>query len=337
MSKFSSITPILFFGAAACVAGVYRLFRKAHRDTASQSLSALSTDDEGRLWFTEISEFWRGLSLRLEIERIVHSEVSEFQDILVFDSLRFKRVLVLDGAIQITTLDECAYQEILAHTPMHLIAPGRVKKALIIGGGDGGVLRELAKYPEIEEIHLCEIDAAVIRVCKQHIPETAIGFSDKRVHVHIEDGIRFLERAVSNRNHFDVVISDLSDPVGPANSIYNGSFLHLLADVLDPEIGVASLQAECYWLHSDFIRALVSEARMCFADAQYASISIPSYPCGQIGCLIMCRNQLIKANQPIRGMKLSHEACLKYYSEDVHTALFVLPKLVRKLVYGEEK
>jgi spermidine synthase len=298
---------------------------------------AINRDDEGRLWFTEISEFWRGLSLRLEINRVIHYEVSEFQEISVLDSFRFQRVLVLDGAIQITTLDECAYQETLAHIPMHLIKPGRVKRALVIGGGDGGVLRELAKYPEIEEIHLCEIDAAVIRICQQYIPETAVGFSDKRVRVHIEDGIRFLERAVYNHDVFDVVISDLSDPVGPAGSLYNSSFLNLLSQVLDPDIGVASLQAECYWLHSDFIRALVIEARKHFSDAQYASVSVPSYPCGQIGCLVMCRNQLIKVNQPIRGTSISEESQYRYYSKSVHAASFVLPKLVQQLVYGSDE
>ncbi len=246
---------------------------------------------------------------------------------IVFEAPRYGTVLALDGAIQLTTLDEAAYQEVMAHTPMHLQKEGTVKRALVIGGGDGGVLRELAKYSEIEEIHICEIDAGVIEVAKRFVPQTAVGFSDPRVHVHIEDGFLFLERMIQEGVKFDVIVSDLSDPIGPAESIFNGSFIELLNQVLTPGTGVAALQGESYWLHADLIKNLMVDAKSVFGSVKYASIAIPTYPCGQIGCLVMCKDDQLKPEIPVREGGVNYES-LNYYTKSLHGAQFVLPKLV---------
>ena len=261
----------------------------------------------------------------------MYSGNTGMQDIIVFESERYGTVMALDGAIQVTTLDEAAYQEVMAHTPMHLHKENTVKRVLVIGGGDGGVLRELAKYPEIEEIHICEIDGGVIEIAKEYIKETAIGFDDPRVRVHIEDGFLFLARMIEEGVTFDVIVSDLSDPIGPAESIFNGSFLELLGKVLTPGTGTAALQGESYWLHSDLIKKLMQDAKSVFGSVEYASIAIPTYPCGQIGCLVMCQDEQVKPYVVLREGGVDYES-LNYYTRELHGAQFVLPKLVQNRI-----
>lgn len=290
----------------------------------------------GELWFTEADEFWPGQAQTLKVESVVYEGKSEFQDILLFTSQRFGNVLVLDGAIQYTTTDQSSYQEMMAHTPMHLLPTGSVNKVLVIGGGDGGVLRELAKYPEIKEIHICEIDGKVIEVCKQHLPEAACGYSDPRVIEHVEEGFGFLERMKATGVKFDVIVSDLSDPIGPAGSIYQEDFIKLLSDVLHDEHGVASLQGESFWLHEELIQKLMKKSSAVFPQVSYANIAIPTYPCGNIGMIVMCKNALIKPDIPIRSLDRVTSNLFEYYTLELHKAQFALPKIQALKVYGSE-
>ena len=327
-----------FFGL---LAGMMLLF-------TSRSVSGSSTDvvnapvnlgkyisrrENGDLWFTEADEFWPGQAFSMKVDEIVFQGQSKYQDILVFKNARYGNVLVLDGAIQYTTKDQSSYQEMMTHTPMNLCPNGTVKEVLVIGGGDGGVLRELAKYPEIEKIHICEIDQGVIDCCKAHLPEASCGFFDPRVEEHVEDGFDFLERMGREGKKFDVIVSDLSDPIGPAGSIYGDKFIKLLSDSLNAESGVASLQGECFWLHEPLIQKLVTEAKQEFQDVQYANIAIPTYPCGTIGMILMCKNGKTKANLPVRDIA-SLKKNLSYYNQELHGAQFVLPEEQKEKVYG---
>jgi spermidine synthase len=323
---------ISLFAALAGLGTILMNTKRFMRQPLEVRLPAgVDRDEEGKLWFREISEFWKGQCFSIRIEKIVYSGKSQLQEILIFDSEKYGRVLVLDGAIQVTTLDEVAYQEVMAHTPMHLINNGECKRALVIGGGDGGVLRELAKYPEIQEIYICEIDGDVIELSKKYLSTTSIGYSDPRVKVFVEDGFKFLQSMINEGILFDVVVSDLSDPIGPAESIFNGEFLELLAKVVEPKNGVAALQGECYWLHSHLIRQLVDKSKSLFKNVSYATIAIPTYPCGQIGCLVMSSNPV---TVPRRNGGVN-PGDLRYYSRELHSAQFVLPKLVEKFVYGD--
>jgi spermidine synthase len=295
-------------------------------------MTGMEYDGKGQLWFRELSDMWEGQSFSLKVEKIIHHSFSAFQEILVFENNKYGKVFALDGAIQTTELDEVSYQEVMAHTPMHLHESGNVKRVLVIGGGDGGVLRELAKYPEIEQIFICEIDADVIEVAKQHLPSTSIGYLDPRVTVFVQDGFQFLEWMVKDGIFFDVVVSDLSDPIGPAESIFDPKFFRLLARVLEPTNGVAALQGEAYWLHSDIIKPLISEARKLFSHVGYASIAIPTYPTGQIGSIIMSKNPARPVDVVVREGGLNYEETF-YYTTELHRAQFVLPTFVKKQVY----
>ena len=132
-------------------------------------------------WFSELSEFWPGQALSLEVDSVLHHEQTEYQDLLVFKSKAYGNVLVLDGAIQATQRDEFSYQEMIAHLPM--CGHPNPKRALVVGGGDGGVLRELCRHPGLEEIVLCELDRAVPEASKKFLPQMAVGFDDPRVTV----------------------------------------------------------------------------------------------------------------------------------------------------------
>ena len=134
-------------------------------------------------WFRERGALWPGQAMSLQVEKVLYHKRSDFQDVLVFQSTTYGTVLVLDGLIQVTERDEFAYQEMIAHLP--LFAHPNPKKVLVIGGGDGGVLREIAKHPGVEEIVICEIDKDVIEVSKKYLPSLACGYDDPRVTVKV--------------------------------------------------------------------------------------------------------------------------------------------------------
>ncbi|KAF4692650.1 hypothetical protein FOZ60_012949 [Perkinsus olseni] len=281
---------------------------EARRDKVP-SIPQLPTED-GRVWFSEVSdEMWPGQSMSLEISKVLYHKRSRFQDIMVFDSTKWGRVLCLDGVFQTTDKDEFCYQEAMAHTPAFLHPSP--KKVLVIGGGDGGILRELAKHKSITELHICEIDGQVIEV-------------SKRIHeaiIHLEDGAAFMKR---HSNEFDIIVCDTSDPVGPAKTLFENDFYDAIYNALTPN-GVAATQGECYHLSIPLIRRLVDHSRKHFADVRYADVRIPTYPCGQIGCLVLVKGKGVRADEPVRAVPKEMAGSLKYYSSKLHRTQFTLP------------
>jgi spermidine synthase len=130
---------------------------------------------------------WPGEAHSLKVEKILYQGKSPYQEILVFESSTYGNVLVLDGIVQLTDKDECAYQEMVTHLPLCSIPSP--KNVLVVGGGDGGVLREIARHDSVETIDICEIDQLVIDVCKEFFPNLSMGFKDPRVRLHVGDGM----------------------------------------------------------------------------------------------------------------------------------------------------
>ena len=154
------------------------------------------------------------------------------QDILLFRSSHYGNVLVLDGAIQVSERDEFAYQEMIAHIP--LFANKSPRKVLIIGGGDGGVLREVLKHPSVEMAYMVEIDEMVVEVSKHHLSQsTATAFNDPRTTLLFQDAAEFV-RTLPDDLRFDCIICDSSDPVGPAASLFTPEFYRNLHNALAP-------------------------------------------------------------------------------------------------------
>ncbi|KAG7012824.1 hypothetical protein SDJN02_25577, partial [Cucurbita argyrosperma subsp. argyrosperma] len=240
-------------------------------------------------WFSEISQMWPGEAHSLKVEKILFQGKSDYQNVMVFQSSTYGKVLVLDGVIQLTERDECAYQEMITHLPLCSIP--NPKKVLVIGGGDGGVLREVARHSSVEKIDICEIDKMVVdvsssflrlsviwilQVSKEFFPRVAIGYEDPRVTLHVGDGVAFLKAVPEGT--YDAVIVDSSDPIGPAQELFEKPFFASVAKALRPG-GVVCTQAESIWLHMKIIEDIVTNCRQVFkGSVNYAWTTVPTYP-----------------------------------------------------------
>ena len=227
-----------------------------------------------------------------------------------------------------------SYQEMMAHIPLY--SHPNPKKVLVIGGGDGGVLREIARHPGVEEIVLCELDKDVIDVSKKYLPSMAKGYDDPRVKVNIMDGAKFMDE---NRAAFDVIITDSSDPVGPACVLFETPFYKAMHGSLR-EGGIICTQGECVWLHIDLIKPLVESITPFFETVEYAYCTIPSYPSGQIGFVIATKaggaGNSNGCKVPVREPEESVQKELKYYSPEIHQAAFVLPAFAKRAIFGND-
>jgi spermidine synthase len=279
-------------------------------------------------WFMEKGELWKGQAMSLQVEEVLYSGTSDFQDVLVFRSTTYGNVLVLDGVIQVTERDEFSYQEMLSHLPMH--AHPEPKNVLVIGGGDGGVLREVLKHPSVEKVDICEIDGEVIRVSKLLLPTLAVGYKDPRVTVFVMDGAKYM---AEHAGEYDVIITDSSDPIGPAEVLFKPPFYEAMSRCLRPG-GIVASQGECMWLHADLIAPMVRACRNIFAAVDYAYTTIPTYPSGQIGFLLCSNVSSDKRNMRVPATKPTPDvqASLKYYNSQIHEAAFVLPEFARRAI-----
>ncbi|KAI1711937.1 spermine/spermidine synthase domain-containing protein [Ditylenchus destructor] len=205
---------------------------------------------------------------------------------------------------------------------------------LIIGGGDGGILREVLKHPSVENVTMCEIDEMVINVAKKYLPNLSKAFSNPKLQLHIGDGFEFLK---NHQNEFDVVITDSSDPVGPAESLFGESYYKLINNALR-DGGILSSQGECIWLHIPLITRMIKMASGLFPNVRYAYSCMPTYPSGAMGYLIASKKEDIDLSQPRRT--LSDEQLdkmgLRFYTPEVHHAAFALPSFLKKALAEAE-
>uniref|UniRef100_A0A336MFX1 CSON014291 protein n=1 Tax=Culicoides sonorensis TaxID=179676 RepID=A0A336MFX1_CULSO len=276
-------------------------------------------------WFSEISEeLWPGQCFSLKIKEVLHEEKSKYQDIKLVQTETYGRALLLDGVIQCTERDEFSYQEMISFLPL-MIHPNP-KKVLIIGGGDGGVAREVSKYKTVEEVHQCEIDDRVVELSKKYLPNMACGFESPKIKLTIGDGFVYMK---NNQDQFDVIITDSSDPIGPAVSLFQESYFELMRKALKPG-GIVCSQGGTYWLDLDHIKQTLGYCKKQFPTVGYGSIHVPSYPCGQIGFVIGSLDPNAKLNTPSRDLSDEEikDMKLRYYSPRTHRAAFELPFFV---------
>ncbi|KAI8527136.1 hypothetical protein RHMOL_Rhmol12G0052300 [Rhododendron molle] len=319
-------------------------------------------------WFSEISPMWPGEAHSLKVEKILFQGKSEYQNVMVFQSSTYGNVLVLDGVIQLTERDECAYQEMIVHLPLCSIPnpkkglfsrnmpryhkveycplypspqPDNLKhwamsKVLVIGGGDGGVLREVSRHSTVEQIDICEIDKMVVDVSEQFFPHVSIGYKDPRVTLHIGDGVAFLKAVPEGT--YDAIIVDSSDPIGPAQELFEKPFFESVAKALRPG-GVICTQAESIWLHMHIIEDIVANCRQIFkGSVNYAWTSVPTYPSGVIG-FMLCSTEgpPVDFKHPVNPIESDDGHCksngpLKFYNKEMHAAAFCLPSFAKKVI-----
>ncbi|KAH7418421.1 spermidine synthase-like protein [Cadophora sp. MPI-SDFR-AT-0126] len=275
-------------------------------------------------WFREASDMWPGQALSLEIKKVLHHETSKYQDVLLFESASYGVVLVLDNVIQCTERDEFAYQEMVTHLALN--SHPNPKKVLVIGGGDGGVLREVLKHECVEEAILCDIDEAVIRLSKQYLLDMSASFKHSKVKVYVDDGLKFLS---TYENEFDIIITDSSDPKGPAESLFQKSYFELLFRALR-DGGIITTQAGNIWLDLPFIAKMKADCKEIFPTVEYAYTTVPSYPSGQIGFLVCCKDAGRNLENPMRMVTPEKEEIFyRYYNSGIHRASFILPSFAR--------
>ena len=288
----------------------------------------MNTIKEG--WFSELGELWPGQAMSLKVKEVLYHEKSKYQDIMVIKTKEYGTVLVLDGVIQCTERDEFSYQEMITFLPVN--SHPNPKNVLVIGGGDGGVVRELAKHPDVETITQCEIDEKVIEVSQRFLPYMSKGFESPKLTLHIGDGFKFMNE---HRNEFDVIITDSSDPIGPAESLFRREYYELMKSALKPD-GIVCTQGECMWLHLDLIKEMQTFCRELYPVVDYAYCTIPTYPSGQIGFTLCSLNPETNFKEPVLKLseKQEQQMGLRYYNSDIHRASFVLPQFARNHLHA---
>ncbi len=271
------------------------------------------------LWFEERLEIGFGSVLRVLVKETLLLKKSPFQQIAVLDTAKFGRMLVLDGIINVTEFDEFAYHEMIVHVPM--ICHPCPRKVLVIGGGDGGAVREALKHPEVREVHLCEIDREVVEVSKEYLPEISAGLDDHRVTVHYADGAEFVKR---HPGYFDVILVDSTDPVGPGAVLFREEFFRNLHAALSDE-GIVTTQCESFFFHREVIGTVLASFGKVFPVTEYYYCMVPTYPSGVIGFAFGCKSSS-GGKGPADKSRVAALGPLKYYSSGIHEAAFVLPR-----------
>ncbi len=276
-------------------------------------------------WFFENQTGNFGIKIR--IEKILHHEYSNFQEITVYDTFEFGRMLVLDQAIMFTDKNEFIYHEMLGLVP--LFSHKNPERILIIGGGDGGVIRECLKNPFVEHIDLVEIDKRVVDVSKEFFPEIACGLKDRRVEVIADDGIEFLKR-VEGSGSYDAILIDSTDPVGPAEGLFKRDFYESAERALKDD-GIFAAQTESPFFNKNLIRDINKIIKDIYEKPSIYYAMIPVYPSGLWSFTIGSKKyQPQNINESYKGFDFT-SLSLKYYSPEIHASSFILPNFVKEI------
>lgn len=266
------------------------------------------------LWFTEPQN--EDVRFGVRVRSLLFSKESKYQKIDVYDTEFFGRTLALDGCFMITEKDEFMYQEMLAHPA--LMSHRDPKKVLIIGGGDGGIAREVLKHP-VDGIDLVEIDEEVISTSKVYLPSLASSFDDRRVRIYNQDAFEFADR----HQKYDVILVDSTDPIGFAASLFSEVFYSKAKRMLG-EAGILVTQSGSPFMNPNYLKKAVKGMREHFRHVKPYLSFVPSYPSG-MWSYVMASGQEIRKNRSFEG---------KYINDGTYESCFSLPQFVEELISG---
>ena len=281
------------------------------------------------MWFSDIHT--DGVKLSIRIEEQLFSAQSDIQRIDVLESKDFGKILVVDGDLMLTERDEFIYHEMITHIPM-AVHP-HVEKVLVIGAGDGGVIRELVRYPEIQRIDLVEIDEMVVEVCKKYLPKTACRLDDERVEIHYEDGLKFIRRC---KEEYDLIIVDSTDPFGPGEGLFTREFYGNCYKALK-EDGIMVNQHESPFYEEDALACQRAHRNITesFPISRVYQAHIPTYPSGH-----WLFGFASKKYHPLRDLREKEwndrGITTRYYTTTLHKGAFYLPAYVEELLKDVE-
>lgn len=276
-------------------------------------------------WFTEtLFDNWRQT---MKVDKVLYQKKTDYQDLMIFENELLGRVLTLDGAVQLTEADEYVYHEMLTHVPV--LAHGNVKDVLIIGGGDGGMLREIVRHKDIKKITLVEIDRFVIDLAKEYLPSLSKGaYNDPRVEVVIKDGAEFVK--MTDRK-FDLVICDSTDPIGPGEALFSAEFFANCKRVLKDK-GIFVLQNGVPFMQNEEMVGSYEKRAKLFKDASFYIAPVPTYVGGFMtfgwSTDELSYRQISVDELKSRFQKLGIET--RYYTPEIHKASFALPRFIEK-------
>ena len=277
------------------------------------------------LWFSE--PHTPNVKLSIRVDRQLYSGQSQLQRIDVYDTPELGRLLALDGYVMLTEKDEFIYHEMIVHVPM-AVHP-RVRQVLVIGAGDGGAVRELAKYPEIERIDLVEIDEQVIQVCREYLPRVSCSMDDARLHIYYEDGLKFVRQ---KENEYDLIIVDSTDPFGPGEGLFTKEFYGNCYKALREE-GIMVNQHESPFYEADARACMRAHKRIVesFPISRVYQAHIPTYPSGH--WLFGFASRRYHPVHDLDGDRwLARGIETRYYTPRLHQGAFCLPAYVEKLL-----
>lgn len=280
------------------------------------------------LWYTENQT--KNVNFSMKVKSHLYSAQSEFQKIDIIDTYEFGRVLVIDNWTMVTEKDEFIYHEMITHVA--LATNPEIKNVLVIGAGDGGTVRELTRYNNIENIDMVEIDELVVKASIEHLPFTSNKLSDPRVNLYFEDGIKFVK---GKENLYDLIIVDSTDPIGPGEGLFTAEFYTDCYNALT-EKGILINQCESpYYSHNAYeMKRSYKKLNNLFSICKAYQYHMPTYPSGH---MIFCFAS--KVLDPIKDLDSEKwnelELETKYYNTELHKGAFSLPNYVIKLLNSE--
>jgi spermidine synthase len=277
------------------------------------------------LWYTE--EHTDHVRFSIKVKKQLFSGESDFQKIDVFESEEFGTFFTLDGLMMVNEKDEFVYHDMIVHPAM--ASNPEIKKVLVIGAGDGGTVRELTRYATIEQIDMVEIDKMVVDVCREYLPLTACKLDDPRVNLYFEDGVAFVK---TKKNHYDLIIVDSTDPIGPGEGLFTTAFYQDCYDGLT-EHGILINQSESPYYPNyvhEFKRSYGKISKI-FPVSKTYQFHIPTYPSGH-----WLFGFASKGIDPVNNDRVEDWNTLglktRYYNTDLHRGAFMLPNFVREMI-----
>ncbi|MSO71506.1 MAG: polyamine aminopropyltransferase [Alphaproteobacteria bacterium] len=270
-----------------------------------------------------------GVQIGLEYKCKIYEEKDALQHLVVYETVRFGRALVLDGVIQITEKDEFAYSEMMAHVP--ILAHGAARSVIVIGGGDGGVLNEVLQHKTVERATMIEIDPHVIDICKEWLPMISDGaFEDPRTNLLIADGAKFIAETDQKA---DVIIVDSTDPHGPGEVLFHEEFYRNSRRVLNPG-GILVTQSGVPAIQPAEATTTFRRLGKVFQDAWVYVAAVPTYAGGLMALGWGCDDPSKRAT-PLATIEQRYQASgikTRYYHPQIHQAAFAVPGYVRELL-----
>lgn len=273
------------------------------------------------LWIEERSNEFYGM--RFKVKNVLFSGKSEFQTVDVVETEGHGKMLLNDGLVMVTERDEFVYHDMIVHVPM-FVHPNP-KKVLVIGGGDGGTAREVLRHSSVEKCVMVEIDGMVVDACKQHIPQTSCVFDNPKLELKIEDGIKYVKET---KEKFDVVLVDSTDPIGPAQPLFNVDFYRDINQCLNDD-GIVVSQGESPFYEVPMQQKLMSIINETFDISSIYNFGNLTYPGGMWSFTFGS-----KKYHPTKDFKKDRVASsgldFQYYNADLHSAAFCLPTFMQK-------